>query len=301
MQQKHAPPQLTIRPMGDVRTTEITTSEGRFTADVGGPEDGPLVLLLHGFPQTRYTWRDVLPQLAAAGFRAAAVDQRGYSPGVRPSTVDAYASNRLVADVLDLADALGAARFHLVGHDWGGQVAWLTAAHHAGRVVGLTVLSRPHPAAFARSFELDPEQATRSQHHRNMDPEMTDRWHADGSSLLRAMLCGAGVPAPDIEAYLTVLGDRSALDAAMNWYRAAAGTGRPRAADTPAVTGSVCYIWGTADQTVGRGAAELTAEHVMGPYRFVEIDGAGHFLTDGHDGIVVRREIMDHVVATAPS
>jgi pimeloyl-ACP methyl ester carboxylesterase len=280
---------------------EITTSEGRFTADVAGPADGPLVLLLHGFPQTRYTWRDVVPQLAAAGFRAAAVDQRGYSPGVRPSTVEAYAATRLVADVLDLADSLGAARFHLVGHDWGGQVAWLTAAHHGDRVVGLTVLSRPHPAAFARSFELDPEQAKRSQHHRNMGPEITDRWHADGSSLLRGVLTRAGVPASDIEAYLTVLGDRPALDAAMNWYRAADAAGGLRAtADTPAVTGSVCYVWGAADQTVGRRAAELTAEHVTGPYRFVEIDGAGHFLTDDHGATVVRREIMDHVAATAP-
>jgi pimeloyl-ACP methyl ester carboxylesterase len=200
-----------------------------------------------------------------------------------------------VADVLDLADTLGAARFHLVGHDWGGQVAWLTAAHHADRVVGLTVLSRPHPAAFARSVELDPEQATRSQHHRNMDPEMTDRWHADNSSLLRAVLSRAGVPASDIDAYLTVLGDRSALDAAMNWYRAAA-TGGLRAADTAAVTGSVCYVWGRSDQTVGRCAAE----HVTGPYRFVEIDGAGHFLTDDHGATVVQREIMDHVAATAP-
>jgi pimeloyl-ACP methyl ester carboxylesterase len=285
--------------MGEVRTTELTTSEGRFTADVAGPEDGPLVLLLHGFPQTRHTWRDVLPLLGAAGFYAAAVDQRGYSPGVRPLSVDAYATTRLVADVLDLAGTLGAARFHLVGHDWGGQVAWLTAAHHADRVAGLTVLSRPHPAAFARSFALDPEQATRSQHHRNMGPEMTDRWNADNSSLLRALLSGAGVPSPDVEAYLTVLGDRAALDAAMKWYRAAAQAGGLRAAETPAVASSVCYVWGSADQTVGRRAAELTAEHVTGPYRFVEVDGAGHFLTDDHGAAVAQREIMDHVAATA--
>ena len=84
--------------------------------------------------------------------------------------------------------------FHVVGHDWGGQVAWLTAAHHADRVSALTVLSRPHPAAFARSFDLDPEQATRSRHHRDMGPEMTDRWHADDSALLRTVLAGAGVP-----------------------------------------------------------------------------------------------------------
>ena len=80
---------------------------------------------------------------------------------------------------------------------------------------------------------------------------------------------------------MSVLGERAALDAAMNWYRAAAAGGSGlRAADTPAVGVPVCYVWGSADQTVGRRAAELTAEHVTGPYRFVEIPDAGHFLTD---------------------
>jgi pimeloyl-ACP methyl ester carboxylesterase len=281
--------------MGDVTTTEIETAEGRFTADVAGPADGPLVVLLHGFPQTRHTWRDVLPDLAAAGHRAVAIDQRGYSPGVRPTEVDAYATTRLVADVLDVADALGATTFHLVAHDWGGQVAWLTAALHADRLTGLTVLSRPHPAAFARSFDLDPEQATRSQHHRNMGPEMTDRWHDDDSALLRSVLARAGVPQAAADAYVSVLGARPALDAAMNWYRAAATRGGLRAADTPSVTVPVCYVWGTDDQSVGRRAAELTVEHVTGPYRFVEIPGAGHFLTDDRGAAATRAAIVDHV------
>jgi pimeloyl-ACP methyl ester carboxylesterase len=283
--------------MGEQRTTGITTDEGTFTADVAGPADGPLVLLLHGFPQTRHTWRDVVPDLAAAGFCAVAVDQRGYSPGVRPAALDAYATSRLVADVLDLADALGAERFHLVGHDWGGQVAWLTAAGHAARLASLTVLSRPHPAAFARSFDLDAAQATRSRHHRGMGPEVADEWSADGSARLRTILTGSGVPPADVDAYLSVLGDRAALDAAMSWYRAAQRDTGLRAADTPAVVVPTCYVWGTADQTVGRTAAELTAEHVTGPYRFVEIEGAGHFLTDDRGAPATRQAIVAHVTA----
>ena len=165
--------------------TAITTSAGTFVADEAGPADGPLVLLLHGFPQSRHTWRDCVPALGAAGFHAVAPDQRGYTPGVRPPEVDAYGVDRLVADVLDLADVLGADRFHLVGHDWGGQVAWLTAARHPDRLLSLTVLSRPHPAAFARSFALDPEQSERSKHHRAMTPELTDRWWADDRAALR--------------------------------------------------------------------------------------------------------------------
>jgi pimeloyl-ACP methyl ester carboxylesterase len=276
--------------------TAITTPEGTFTADADGAGDGSLVLLLHGFPQSRHTWRDVLPALARSGFRAVAPDQRGYSPGVRPARVDAYATSRLVADVLDIADALGAERFHLVGHDWGGQVAWLTAAHHAARVMTLTVLSRPHPAAFARSFELDPAQADRSRHHRAITPELTDRWWADGCAALRKILEEAGVPPTDASAYLTTFAERDALDAAMNWYRAAAAAGGGlRASDTPAVEVPVLYLWGTADQSVGRVAAELTAEHVTGPYRFVEIDGAGHFLTDDTGAPKVVAELLAHV------
>jgi pimeloyl-ACP methyl ester carboxylesterase len=163
----------------------------------------------------------------------------------------------------------------------------------------LTVLSRPHPAAFARSFDVDPEQATRSRHHRNMGPEMTDRWHADDSAVLRSVLAGAGVPDPDVAAYVAVLGERAALDAAMNWYRAAAAGGGLRAAETPAVSVPVCYVWGSADQTVGRRAAELTAEHVTGPYDFVEVAGAGHFLTDDHGATATRDAIVTH--ATTPS
>jgi pimeloyl-ACP methyl ester carboxylesterase len=278
-------------------TTEIATAQGRFTADVAGTEDGALVLLLHGFPQTRHTWRDALPALAAAAFHAVAPDQRGYSPGVRPPAIEDYTTDRLVADVLDLLDVLGAERAHVVGHDWGGQIAWLTAAHHPDRVESLTVLSRPHPAAFARSFSLDPEQATRSRHHRAMGPEATDRWWTDGCAGLRTLLSRAGVPPADVDAYVACFSERAALDAAINWYRAATLTNGLQIADCPVVTMPTLYLWGTADQTVGRTAAELTAQYVDAPYRFVEIAGAGHFLTDDGAANRIVAELVGHVSA----
>jgi hypothetical protein len=120
----------TIRGGAVVKTTEVSANGFRFTADVAGDAGAPLVLLLHGFPQTRYTWRHQLPALAAAGYRAVAPDQRGYSPGARPSGVEHYGIDALLGDALAIADACGAQRFHLVGHDWGGQLAWLLAARH---------------------------------------------------------------------------------------------------------------------------------------------------------------------------
>jgi pimeloyl-ACP methyl ester carboxylesterase len=269
-----------------------------FTVDVAGPHDGPLVLLLHGFPQTRHTWRAELQALAAAGYRAMAPDQRGYSPGARPATVDDYRVEHLVADVLALADATGPTgraeppadggapegsggqRFHLVGHDWGGQIAWMTAAHHPDRVRSLSVISRPHPRAFVRAMTDDPAQADRSSHHRSfLRPEATDELVAGGGRRVRRLLGRAGVPPADAEAYLAVLGDRAAMDAAVNWYRAAGGSGL-RADDVPSVPMPTLYVWGDEDQSVGRPAAEGTGEFVDGPYRFVEVPGVGHFVTD---------------------
>lgn len=265
---------------GQTTSTGIAIGELTFTVDTAGPDDGPLVLLLHGFPQTRHTWRAELPALAGAGYRAWAPDQRGYSPGARPSGIEAYRVENLVADVLALADAAGADRFHLVGHDWGGQVAWLTACHHPGRVASLAVLSRPHPRAFVEAMTADPAQADRSRHHRSfLDPEATDRLLADGAGRFRQRLVDQGVPRDDLDAYWATLGQREALDAAINWYRAAGGSGL-RAGDTPDATVPTLFVWGDADASVGRAAAEGTARHVRGPYRFVELAGVGHFVTD---------------------
>lgn len=277
-----------------IETVDIALTDGRLRVDVCGPESGEPVLLLHGFPQTRYTWRHQLPSLAEAGFRAVAPDQRGYSPGLRPDEVSAYHVDHLVADVVELADQLGG-RVHLVGHDWGGQVAWLTASRHPDRLRTLTVLSRPHPAAFAASFSVDPAQAERSKHHRGFDdPTTADRLLEDDARRLRRLLANSGVPDVDIDGYLEVLGQRPALEAALNWYRAATGAGL-RLADTPAVTVPTCYIWGDEDASVGRAAAEATADHVTGPYRLVEIPGGGHFLTDDGSNSIVTESLLDHL------
>jgi pimeloyl-ACP methyl ester carboxylesterase len=251
-----------------------------FPADVAGRPGAPLVLLLHGFPQTRYSWRAQLPALAAAGYRAVAPDQRGVAPTARPEGVEAYAIEELAADALAMADALDAERFHLVGHDWGGQLAWWIAAHRPERVRTLCVLSRPHPAAFARAMREDPGQPGRSRHHRTFqERDAADRLLADGARRLRRALEAQGVPPDDASAYLASFGRRPALDAALNWYRAASRSGG-LAPELPSVRVPTLYLWGDADATVGRAAAEATGAFVDAPYHFEVIPGAGHFLTD---------------------
>jgi len=281
-------------------TTELAANGFRFTADVAGEAGAPLVLLLHGFPQTRYTWRHQLPALAAAGFRALAPDQRGYSPGARPSGVEHYAVDALLADALALADTQDVSRFDLVGHDWGGQLAWLLAARHPERVRTLTVLSRPHPAAFARALASDPQQSERSKHHRSFqDPNTAALLVEDGAKRLRRMLREHGVPDLDAAAYVAPLAAHDAIEAALSWYRAAfRGASALAASDTPAVRVPTLFIWGDADLTVGRAAAEATREFVGAPYRFVELSGVGHFITDQAPELVTK-ELLAQLAAHA--
>jgi pimeloyl-ACP methyl ester carboxylesterase len=264
--------------------TTIATPDGRFTAATAGPADGPLVILLHGYPQTRHTWRDQIPALGAAGYRAVAPDQRGYSAGARPDPargLAAYGIDRLVQDVLDLADAAGARgrSFHLVGHDWGGHVCWVTADRHSARVRSLSVLSRPHPAAFRRAFrENADDQQHRSRHHKAFqDPTTGPRLLEDGARRLRGRLAEQGVSSAAVEEYLSVLGEPAALEAALAWYRAA---GTLTAVEVDAVTVPTLYIWGDRDATVGPSAARFTADFVTGPFRFETLPGVGHFVTD---------------------
>ena len=144
----------------------IPTLSGTFDALASGPDDGRPVLLLHGFPECAYQWKHQLAALGAAGFRGVAFDQRGYSPGIRPAEVDAYAPDELVGDVLRVAAALGWPRFDLVGHDWGSAVAWMVAAAHPDRLRSLTAVSTPHGAAFSAALRGDTDQQKRSEYFR---------------------------------------------------------------------------------------------------------------------------------------
>lgn len=269
-----------------------------FDAWVEGPVDGDLVVLLHGFPQSRHSWRNQLPALAAAGYRAVAPDQRGYSSGARPDPADhtSYHLDLLVQDVLDIVSALGAGDkpFHLVGHDWGAMVAWATAFRHPARVASLAVLSRPHPLAFAAALQdEDGEQRHRSRHHRSfLDPETASLLLADGAARLRRMLQNGRVPEATIDDYVSVLGTRDAMDAALAWYRALPALAAP----VGAVSVPTLYIWGTDDPSVGRRAAEGTAAHVTGPFRFVELPGVGHFASDEQPDQVASL-LLEHLSA----
>jgi pimeloyl-ACP methyl ester carboxylesterase len=266
-----------------VQSASLKTRSGlTFTADVAGPIDGPLVLLLHGFPESRHSWRAALPALANAGYQAIAPDQRGYSPGARPDPKDLsnYAFDKLVNDAIEIVAAAGheGRRFHQVGHDWGGQVSWGVAAAHPKRLASLTVMSRPHPKSFRRALEKpDGEQKNRSKHHRAfLDAETGKLLLADNARRLREGLFGQGVPASAMDEHLSVLGTPEAMEAALAWYRANVGL----AADIGMIEVPTLYIWGDVDATVGPDAAYGTGEFVSGAFAMEVLPGVGHFVMD---------------------
>ena len=252
-----------------------------FDVSVAGAADAPLVLLLHGFAVSRHLFDAQLPALARAGYLAAAPNQRGYSPGARPdpSQHALYDMQRLTEDALALADALGhgSRRFHLVGHDWGGSLSWDIAAHHPGRLASLTMLSRPHPGAFQKALREDPEQPHRSRHHKAFqDPGAAATLLAEDAAWLRTRHKANGIPPEATEKHLSVIGHPEAIEAALAWYRARGAVHRP----IGAIAVPTLFIWGDADDTVGRIAAEGTADFVQAPYRFEVLPGAGHYAPD---------------------
>ncbi|MEJ0069404.1 MAG: alpha/beta hydrolase [Pseudomonadota bacterium] len=260
----------------------IETAPGLiFDASIAGAEAAPLVLLLHGFGVSRHFWSAQLPALAAAGFFAVAPNQRGYAVAARPdpTDLDAYRVDRLIGDALDIAAAAGQAgrRFHLVGHDWGGSLAWAIAHRHPERLASLTILSRPHPAAFARALALpDGDQAQRSRHHTAfLDSDAGPRLLADDAAWLRTRLAASGVPPVAIAAHLSVIGNPPAMEAALAWYRARGERQRLGSIAVPTL-----YLWGDADDTVGRAAAEGTGDFIAAPYRFEVLPGVGHYAAD---------------------
>jgi pimeloyl-ACP methyl ester carboxylesterase len=262
---------------------EITTAPNlTFDTLTAGSPSAPLVLLLHGFAESMHCWRAQVKTLAAAGYRAVAPSQRGYSPGARPDTRDTanYHIDRLMDDAMAIVAecGYGGRRFHLAGHDWGGSIVWSLADRYPQRLKSLTVLSRPHPNAFNRALQMpDGEQAHRSRHHKAfLEPDAADVVLADNAKWLRERLAAAGVPTAAIEKHLGVLGNKDAMEAALAWYRARGAIRGPLGViEVPTL-----YIWGDADDTVGRIAAEGTRDFVSAPYRFEVLPGVGHFASD---------------------
>ena len=191
-----------------------------------GPNDGPVVVLLHGFPEFSYGWRQQIEPLAATGFRVVVPDQRGYNLSSKPSGVAAYALAELVSDVIAIADQLGREKIFLAGHDWGAAVAWSAALLHPQRISKLAVLNVPHPSVMRKFLSTRPRQLLRSWYMFFFQlpwlPEIffsAFNFRIVSRSLLRSSRPGT-FSTEDLAQYRAAWSQPGALTGMINWYRA---------------------------------------------------------------------------------
>jgi len=271
--------------------TRVALSTGiELDVQLAGPEDAPAVILLHGFPESHRTWRDIVPDLAR-DHRVVAPDQRGYARSSKPPRVEDYGPDRIVADLLALADALGIGRFTLVGHDWGGAVAWMAALAHPDRIGRLVIVNAPHPLVFQRSLFDDPAQRAASQYITRFRDTGLDKGLV-GAGLERffatsfAQHVTSAIAGADKAAYLDEWGQPGTMTAMLNWYRASQiivpapdeNPSRPAFLDAafPPVTQPTLVVWGTQDKALL--PVQLEGLDALVPDLTIERVDAGHFV-----------------------
>jgi pimeloyl-ACP methyl ester carboxylesterase len=220
-------------------------------AMTAGPADGPVVILLHGFPEFWYGWGQQIETLAAAGFRVIVPDQRGYNLSSKPSGVGSYAIPGLVSDVIAIADQLGQPRVFLAGHDWGAAVGWSAAILHPERIAKLAILNVPHPSVMRRFLKTNLRQLRKSWYMFAFQipwlPEMlfsTSNFRAGERALIGSSRAGT-FTAEDLEHYRSAWSRPGALTGMINWYRAAFRFPARFADHTVHV--STRILWGTRD------------------------------------------------------
>ncbi len=245
---------------------------------------GDPVVLLHGFPELAHSWRRQLPALAAAGYHAVAPDLRGYGESDRPTAVDAYALPLLAGDIAGLIDTLGGSA-HIVGHDWGGSIAWSLASRRPEIVRSLTILNSPHPVASAEARQIREQQQKSWYMLLFQFVGVAEAWlSADDFANLRAFVFDTAAegtfPDADREVFVAALRRDGALTAALNYYRAnipAASWLRPPP-DLPPVAVPTMIIWGEADAYMSPLLLDRSIEKVDGPVRVERLPGVSHWV-----------------------
>ncbi len=245
-----------------------------------GPTDGQPVILLHGFPEFWYSWRFQIPALAAAGYRVIAPDQRGYNLSGKGGPYDVAT---LAGDVAHLQETLGIASSHIVGHDWGGGVAWAFAAMYPQRTRRLVIMNAPHLDAYQDTVRRHPRQILKSWYMLFFQLPAVPEWsiRRDDYALLEWMFSqvAPGRMTPDdLRRYKAACSQRGALSAMLGWYRTL-----PRALlierrrPTLRVAAPTCVIWGENDQALEKSCNETLPRYVQ-DLRVHYLTGASHWV-----------------------
>ncbi|WP_431469666.1 alpha/beta fold hydrolase [Sphingosinithalassobacter sp. LHW66-3] len=258
---------------------------------VAGKRDAEPIILLHGFPESHRTWRHQIPALATDHF-VLAPDQRGFARSSKPEGVENYSPDKPVADLLALADHFGIGRFTLVGHDWGGAIAWMAALQHPDRVARLIIVNAPHPAIFQKTVIEDPGQRAASQYIRTFrDPNLETMLEAMGLEKFFdttfARHISSEIAPKERAAYLDEWRQPGAMTAMLNWYRASLIEVPPVDAKVdkptftmpplPKVSMPTLVIWGMKDSALLPCQLDGLDEQVN-DLTIARIEDAGHFV-----------------------
>ena len=236
--------------------------------------EGTPVVLLHGWPDTGDLWDHQSRTLAAAGYRTIVPDLRGFGASSKPTDVAAYAVPEQVRDVVSILDALGVDRAHVIGHDWGAGIAWVTAAFAPERVASITALSVGHPSSFATAGWRQRQQSWYMLLFQFRG--VAEQWlSADGFRNLREW---SGHP--QIDTVIRRLAEPGALTASLGIYRAnmppESLVAPPRT--LPPVTAPAMGVWSSGDIALTEESMINSAKFVAGPWRYERVEGAGHWM-----------------------
>ena len=276
--------------MTDFRKVALRTGVTLNVA-LAGPDDAPPVILLHGFPESHRTWRGVAPRLADR-FRLIMPDQRGYAGSDRPQEIEDYKSDKLVDDLFALADALGIEGFALVGHDWGGAIAWAAARRGDKRLERLAIVNSPHPFIFQKSLIEDSEQRSASQYMNAFKAPGIEAyiegkgWDWFFETTFSGHVDLALIPQAEKSQYIADWSQPGALTAMLNWYRVSPMLVPPPGATIPlpdallrlakTIEVPTLVIWGMRDKALL--PVQLDGlEQVVKELSVVRIADAGHF------------------------
>jgi pimeloyl-ACP methyl ester carboxylesterase len=247
-----------------------------------GPEDGPLIVLLHGFPEFSYSWHRLMPVLVSAGYRAWAPDQRGYNLSDKPEGLDAYQIDQLVADVIGLIDAAKADKAILVGHDWGAGVAWRAAATHPDRIAKMVVMNVPHGKVMKDFIRKSRRQLLKSWYIFFFQipwlPERLARmgnWRMLVKTLKRTSHWGT-FSEDDFGHYREAWAQPRAMSSMLNWYRAFMRR-PPTVRGSRRITVPTLLIWGKRDAMLSSDMAQPSID-LCDQGRLVFIDDATHWV-----------------------
>ena len=241
-----------------------------------GPADGPVVVLLHGFPEQHVMWRPVIDRLTAQGYRCLAPLQRGYSPGARPKRRRDYRMAELGLDIIRLIDVADVDRVHLVGHDWGAAVAWQIASQFPERLLDLTALSVPHPAAMMKAA-VTGSQALHSWYMLAFQVPFVPEWILRRERVISGFVdsrSGTDV----VRAEADAMREPGMLTGGVNWYRGLPFADRSHAAIK--IAAPTMYVWSDGDGFIVERGARLCADYIAAEYRFEVLRDVSHWILD---------------------